>query len=237
MMSDLAPFVAAVIRDRVVVDLKDENKALRQKNEALELALHKLNPHRSVQIRDSDGKKIFADSETNLEDVIPFSVKVPLFRGRASVRCKTPDPLWFGSGIWLTLELWIDGGFFASLQDLSFHYTAYECVKMLTADGDEWRYRATIEARDGDDLSLEIKIFLYPDDHAKLLNREQSVDFLPPADRENAYDIEYSLDQEIPLSHLSELCREKEAVIFFNGWECTKGWLVRNLMVPYVPYK
>jgi hypothetical protein len=31
MMSDLAPFVAAVIRDRVVVELKDENKALRQK--------------------------------------------------------------------------------------------------------------------------------------------------------------------------------------------------------------
>jgi hypothetical protein len=233
MMSDLAPFVAAVIRDRVVVDLKDENEALRQKNEALEREIHKRNPHRSVQIRDSDGKKIFADSEVDLEDARQFSGKFPFFRD------STSHPLWFGSGIWLiTLELWIDGGFFASLQDLSFHYTTYDYVKVVAAGVDEWRYVATIEARDGDDFSLEIKIFLSPDDHAKLLNRQQSVDFLPPADRENdAYDIEYSLDQEIPLSHLSELCREKEAMIFFNRVECTKGWLVRNLMVPYVPYK
>ncbi len=66
MMSDLAPFVAAVIRDRVVIDLKDENEALRLKNEALELALHKRNPHRSVQIRDSNGKQFWADNELNL---------------------------------------------------------------------------------------------------------------------------------------------------------------------------
>jgi hypothetical protein len=63
------------------------------------------------------------------------------------------------------------------------------------------------------------------------------VDFLPQADRENdEYDIEYSLNQEIPVSHLKELCRENDAVIFLNRWSCTKGWLVRNLMVPYVPY-
>jgi hypothetical protein len=74
-MSDLATFIAAAIRDRVVVELKDENEAcLRQKNDAL----HKRTPHRSVQIRDSDGKKIVADSELNLEDVHQFSGKFSL---------------------------------------------------------------------------------------------------------------------------------------------------------------
>lgn len=72
---------------------------------------------------------------------------------------------------------------------------------------------AIIEARDGDDLKLEIDIFISPDDHAKLLNREQSVDFLPPTERENdRYLVDYSLrDQEIPLFHLLEICGEIDA--------------------------
>jgi hypothetical protein len=171
MMSDLAPFVAAVIRDRVMAELKDENEALRQENAALKLERHKRNPHRSVQIRDSNGEHILVENELNLLRVRPFFGKFSFFSCGASVRLETPDPLWYECGIWLTLELWIDGGSSVRLQDLSFHYTAYNYVKTVTACGDEWGYVATIEARDGDDLNLQIKIFLSPDDHAKLLNR------------------------------------------------------------------
>jgi hypothetical protein len=236
-MSDLAPFVAAVIRDRVVAELKNENEALRRKNEALELTLHKRNPRRSIQITDSDGKKIFADNELDLEGIRQFGGNFSFFSCSATVRNQIPGHLWFRSRSWLNLELWIDGGVSARLQDLSFYYTSYKYVKFANADGEAWKYVATIEARDGDGLNLAIEIFLSPNDHAKLLNRERSVDFLPPAERENdGYNIEHSMDQEIPLSHLAELCREKDAVVFFDKWMCTEGWFLRHLMVPYVRY-
>lgn len=38
-MSDLAPFVAAAIRDQVVLDLQKENKGLREENDNLKDAL------------------------------------------------------------------------------------------------------------------------------------------------------------------------------------------------------
>lgn len=63
MMSDLAPFVAAVIRDRVVVELKDEIEALRQENAALKLECHKRNPRRSVKVTGSNRKEMFAENE------------------------------------------------------------------------------------------------------------------------------------------------------------------------------
>jgi hypothetical protein len=59
---------------------------------------------------------------------------------------------------------------------LSFHYTTYRYVRTSTAG--DWKYLATVEARDGDDLNLGIDIALSPDDH------EQRVDFLPPTERE-----------------------------------------------------
>jgi hypothetical protein len=67
MMSDLAPFVAAVIRDRVVAELKDENEALRQENAALKLDRHKRNSGRSMQLRDSNGREILAENKVNLQ--------------------------------------------------------------------------------------------------------------------------------------------------------------------------
>ena len=241
-MSDLAPFVAAVIRDRVVVELnKDENEALRQKNEALERTLHERNPRRSIQIKGYNGKKIFADNELDLQRIHQYSGNFPFFCSDATVRNQFPLLIKCGpgTGSWLNLELWIDGGFSVKLQDFSFHYTSYNYVKIVNADyDDEWKYLAIIEARDGDGLNLGIGIFLSPNDHAKLLNREQSVDFLPPAEREyDLYNIEHSLlDQEIPLSHLSELCGQKDAVVILRRWNCTREWFFRNLMVPYVPY-
>jgi glycerophosphoryl diester phosphodiesterase len=60
----------------------------------------------------------------------------------------------------------------------SFHYTEYKYVN--TRAPGEWKYVATVEAREGHDLNLKIQIFLPPDDHAKLLHREQSVKFLSP---------------------------------------------------------
>jgi histone H3/H4 len=38
-MSDLAKFVAATLQERVAVDLEEENKALRKKNEKLQAML------------------------------------------------------------------------------------------------------------------------------------------------------------------------------------------------------
>jgi hypothetical protein len=242
MMSDLAPFVAAVIRDRVMAELKDENEALRQEIAALKLERHRHNPRRSVQVTGSDGKEIFfVENELHLDTL-------SLFFGRRISFCNPggyPNPklpakaLYFKCGSWLTLELWIDGGSAVRLQDLSFHYTTYDYVKTLTADGDEWKgYVATVEARDGDDLTLEILIFISPDDHAELLNREQSVDFLPPTtERLNAqYSIEDSLNQEIPLSRLLEICSEKNAMVCFSDWTCTSGWFRRHIMVPFESY-
>lgn len=122
-MSDLAPFVAAVIRDCVVVELKDENEALRQENEALKLEGHKQNPRRSVKVTrtGSNGKDICADNDLNLEVLRRNQswLRISLF-GPAPVRPGIPDPLWFECGSWLSLELWIDGGPSIRLQDLSF---------------------------------------------------------------------------------------------------------------------
>jgi hypothetical protein len=250
-MSDLAPFVASVIRDRVVVELKDENEDLRQENEALKLELHKRNPRRSVKVTYNHGKDIVADNELNLEilrkdNELNLEVlrnnhwsNFSLFRCEASVRREMTSSFLFVGGSWLTLELWIDGGSSSvRLQDLrSFHYKSYEYIKTKKTDDGAWKYMATIEARDGDGLNLEINIFITPDEHAKLLNREQSVDFLPPAEREkNRYIVEQSWDQEIPLSHLLELCGEKDAGVDLSRWTCTFEWFERHLMVPYLPY-
>jgi hypothetical protein len=243
-MSDLAPFVAAVIRDRVVAELKDENEALRQENAALKLERHKHNPSRSVKVTGSNGTEIFAENEIGIQGLRFSALSARISGGRKfsfcnPAGCSQPDVpriLWFKCGSWLTLELWIDGGSSVRLQDLSFHYTSYTYASTDNTDDGGWKYVALIEARDGADLNLEVCIFISPDDHAKLLNREQSVDFLPPAERENdrSYIVEHSLDQEIPLSHLSELCGEKEAVVSLNKWMFTKGWFVQHLMVPYV---
>jgi hypothetical protein len=226
MMSDLAPFVAAVIRDRVMAELKDENEALRQEVAALKLERQKRNPSRSVKLTSSNGKDMHAEYEVNLE-VIRFREKIR-FSGLPGGRPKIS----FGRGSWLEFELWIDGGCSVRLQDLSLHYTRYQYV---SAHHSEYNYMATVEARDGDGLTLEIEIFISPDDHAKLLHREQSVDYLPPEDEiENClYDVENDLDQEIALSHLLELCGEKNAMALLENWKCTTVWFRRHLMVPY----
>jgi hypothetical protein len=233
-MSDLAPFVAAVIRDRVMAELKDENEALRQKIEALERALQERNPRRSVQVTYNIGKDICAENEINLRNFFNFGRKFSLFH-RGSAHPDTPKALCLQNGSWL--ELWIDGGSSVRLQDLSFHYTSYRYVKTVNADGDPWKYAATIEARDDDDLNLDIIIFLSPSDHAKLLNREESADCLHPAEREDdRYGVEHSFYQEIPFSHLLELCGETDAVLRLSNWKCTEEWVLRHLMAPYVPY-
>lgn len=84
-----------------------------------------------------------------------------------------------------------------------------------------------VEARDGDDLNLEILICISPNDHAKLFNREQSA-------VETETD-EYSMDQEIAFSHLLGLCGDKDAFLPFSKWYCTQEWFHRYLMVPYEP--
>jgi hypothetical protein len=237
-MSDLAPFVAAVIRDRVVVELKDEIEALRQEIAALKLERHKRNPSRPVKITGSNGNEIFAENEINLESLL-FSGgrKFSLF-SRRPAQPDIPKSLFLTIGSLLTLELWIDGGSSVRLQDLSFHYTSLKYIKTLNDDGDAWKYAATIEARDGDGLNLTMGIFISPDDHAKLLNREQSVDYLPPKTerRENAqYVVENDFDQEIPHSHLLELCGETDAVVILHHWMITEEWFFRHLMVAYEP--
>jgi hypothetical protein len=247
MMSDLAPFVAAVIRDRVVAELKDENEALRQENAALKLDRHKRNPRRSVKVTGSNGKEIFAENEVNLQEhhyiVLgvttgrKFCFFYGLIQDRFHLESAQPDipkVLCLKCGSLLSLELWIDGGSSVRLQDLSFHYTSY---KYVSTHRSEYKYMAEIEARDGDDLTLEFNIFISPDDHAKVLNREQSVDFLPPeTERENCeYNVENHFDQEIPLSHLLEICGEKKALFLLTRWECTEEWFFGHLMVPYEP--
>jgi hypothetical protein len=222
MMSDLAPFVAAVIRDRVVVELKDEIEALRQENAALKLEHHRHNPRRSIKVTGSNEKEIFAENELHLEVLYHFfGRKFCVCNPGGVARPDVPKVLWFKCGSWLTLELWIDGGSSVRLQDLSFHYTAYKYT--YSTRQSEHKCVAIIEARDGDDLNLEILIVYSPDDHAKLLNREQRVDFLPPKpDGANTgFSIEDSLNQEIPLPHLLELCGETDAVVRLNNWKCT----------------
>jgi hypothetical protein len=231
MMSDLAPFVAAAIRDSVFAELKDENEALRQENEALKLELHECNPMRSVKVTCSNGQKIFVDNELNLEHIRNFHGNKFSFCNLDGLRRRN---ILASLSFIYRLELWIDGGSSAvRLQDLSFHYTEYKYEYHTGA----WKYVATLEARDGDDLNLEIQIFLSPDVHAKLLHREQSVAFIAPTERGNDQYLVEHLDQEIPISHLLELCGEAEAVFSLNNWKCTEAWFLRHLMVPYVPQR
>lgn len=191
-----------------------------------------------MQLRDSNGREILAENKVNLQGFFfvegrKFLFFYGLIRDRTSAQPSLPEVLWLKYGSLLTLELWIDGGCSVRLQDLSFHYTSY---KYISTHRTEYNYFAKIEARD-DDLNLEFHIFISPDDHAKVLNREQSVDYLPPeTERENCeYNVEKDFDQEIPLSHLLEICGEKDVMFFLRRWECTEEWISRHLMVPYRP--
>ena len=54
-MSDIAPFVAASLRDKVVADLMDENNNLREKNRALNL----------VKITGPEGYPVYAHGQVS----------------------------------------------------------------------------------------------------------------------------------------------------------------------------
>jgi hypothetical protein len=238
-MSDIAPFVAAVIRDRVVEELGNENETLRQEmdtlrlqNQQLHRTLHERNPRRSVKLTGPNGSPVIAEYNLHLSTAIQRFPRThfTLFRGNpvdhpASLRFPTLRHL-------LRAEIWIDGGRAVRLRDLVFRYTAYKYVD--TWQG--WQYFATLCARDGDDLILEAEISLPLDDHAKLLRRDSCVDFAPPAVLDSdRYYVEHSADEEIPISYLLELCGENDAIIFFNHWMCTGDYFVRHLTVPYMP--
>lgn len=245
-MSDLAPFVAATLRDRVVEELQNELRAKNQKLQETQRLLHQRHPRRSVKLcGPNNGEPVIVESSLYLPTAQHFwGTKFTFFnrvRGRQLI-----EPITIRVKDIPLLELWIDGGRAVRFQNLTFYYTGYTYED---TDSDGWQYFATLSARDADeDLGLEFDICLDPDDHAKLLNRESCVDFVPPLERTRSqYLVEGQLtidedgmptnnhEQEIPITHLLDVCGGKGAFVFFDNWRCTGRWFFQHLVVPYAP--
>ena len=168
-MSDLAPFVAAVIRDRVVEDLQNENEAQRQEIERLRRTLHERNPRRSVQLTGPNGKKVFVDSSLHLSTAQHFWTTQFTFMNRGTLQQRGREHeavIVLCARNLPKCEVWIDGGRALCLKDLSYHYVAYGYNNIQ----DEWHYVAMFYLRDAVHFNLQVSILLPPNDHAKLLN-------------------------------------------------------------------
>jgi hypothetical protein len=123
-VSDLAPFVAAVLRDQVVGKLHDENKALKSQVQRLQRTLHEHNPFRSFKLTGPNGARLVKEGRFNVETTslnAPFCLYEEGGFENVSLR-KLPK-----------LELWIDGG--CSVRFGTCLFTIYStCVKRRRKD-------------------------------------------------------------------------------------------------------
>lgn len=121
-MSDLAPFVAAAIRDKVVSDqqheierLRDQVNTLQKHQEDLELQLHERCPVRSIQIRGPLGNgQVHLESELDLVD-LPNTVD--LFAGENDLSVSVEE--------FLNMELFVDGTSSFCFRDFEFTVCRY----------------------------------------------------------------------------------------------------------------
>lgn len=63
-MSDLAPFVAAILKDKVVQDLIEENESLRKKNNAMKLVMN------GIEITGPRGQPVYATGSLDADEYI-----------------------------------------------------------------------------------------------------------------------------------------------------------------------
>lgn len=252
-MSDLAPFVAATIRDKVVQDLMDENQNLKEENEELKRKLHERNPRRSIELKIPNGfvikkstvrmDKVLLDQRRNISTFALLTEDEPRYFLDQNFRLKH----------FPALALWIDGACAVRFQDLRFHYSSYRYDIVFN----EWsgKYKVAINAKQGQDFKLKIDVInVLPDEHAELLEREDPVDFRPPdnpdspnrgfpyrqiGDHDRRYIIEdvshVSHDQEVSVERLMDLLGEKVVCLYFETgrMQCTGEFLNRKLTVPF----
>ena len=119
-MSDLAPFVAAIIRDRVVTDQQDEIESLKQKvsslvdnQRTLERRLLERTPLRSIEMVTGDGR-VLVQCDVDVSQLVTSMADdtTRLFEGEPDVSMTVQE--------FLATGLVIDGTPAVSFSDLTF---------------------------------------------------------------------------------------------------------------------
>lgn len=248
--SELAPFVAACLRDRVTADLLEENQTLQRENRQLKRTLHERNPRRSVQLafaaskkrkRNNKQGKMVRDSVLHLRNASTFMHMHFTFLTRGPRVEGESDLLAFRLKDIPRLELWIDGGLAVRFrEDLDFFYQFYTYHRI---SGDSYDYCVHISARQA---GLDLKLVVHsisPLEHAQLLQRETVVDFTPPENPDSdriLIDPSSWDDREgtpISIDRLVQLFgggKGREVTAWLNDWQCTGRYFFQHLQVPYV---
>ena len=222
LMSDLAPFVAAVLKDTVVKDQQTEIEELRRLLHERNRLLHERNPYREVKLVALSGE-ILMEGNFHMRAVrtqnLSQTKHSPFFDfGAPPVRLQLrhlPE-----------LELWIDGGrAVAFRQDLTFFYTA--CFYL------DDNYIAQIEGHNRrGDFEVAVWVHLLPKEIQQLLQREESFELLE--NPTNFDRLETGARVEIPWPRLLEAqFPEKMIEIYKSNVTGTGNFFQRHLTVPY----
>jgi len=246
-MSDLAPFVAATLRDKVVEDMQKEIEELRKKNRELQRKLQERDPNRSVafKVRTVDESHV----HTSLEERT-VSIVNAFGHGREFRRLFDDIPPLLHPLIKLKhiqqFEVWIDGASAIRCHQLEFRYCMY---KYETQQEEYGKYVAVLRASSGQDFKLEIEVLdVPPEEHAALLGLPSPVDFPPPDEPEShnfnapahhlaggvhrMWPFERS-ERFIPSDRVMQLLGEKNICIDYREIKCTKDFFFDHLTIPY----
>lgn len=254
-MSDLAPFVAAAIRDKVVEDLLEENRAQRNEIEALEKKvsnferLYARNPCRLVKLTLPGGTNVLRERTVDLTKFSWCHFQFfPVVREYYydSDEDEPEDLLWAEDGFASlpNLEIWFDDRCVIQVNNLSFSYIQYNYGLV----GDEWRYVLDVFADyTGENrhmVSLEHRIYdVLPNEYAALFGKQEPlVDFVPPANhgsRRRRYlihsisttesDGTSNMSRDRLVAHFGT----KECSLPVSNWGCHWKYFRDNVPIPY----
>lgn len=249
-MNDLAPLVAAALRDQVVEDMQKEIEELRKSNRELQRKLQERNPNRSVELKmrmDNLEYRLLKERTVNIvNDFGRGLIFHSLF-----ARYDNPAYNLFNGSIKLKdlpqLELWIDGESALCCDQLEFHYRMYKYETQFEEFG---KYVVLLCACSGQNFRLQIEVLgVPPEEHAAVLGLASPVNFPPPdiADSHNFNAPAQNLlgghrmwtfervrqGTVVPRDRVMHLLGEKNVCIRFGEIKCTKEFFFDHLAVPY----
>jgi hypothetical protein len=228
-MSDLAPFVAATIRDQVVSDqqreierLREEVSTLQKTQHDLELQLHERCPVRSVQIRGppSNNGLVHLDGELDLVD-LPNTVD--LFEGETDLSVSVEE--------FLKLELFVDG-------NSSFCFREFELIVcryfVCGFTNERFTYVRLQHHQDNEFLSLHAYIGPFEmEEYLKLVNL--SLTGLEPA-ASSCDPIFDAQERVFPVENLYPFQHKFVKIVFDVGTcQCSADFVLNHLRAPYAP--
>jgi hypothetical protein len=231
-MSDLAPFVAAAIRDKVVSDqqheierLRGEVRALQKTQHDLELQLHERCPVRSVQIRGPPSNNglvghVHLDSELDLVD-LPNTVD--LFVGETDLSMPVEE--------FLKLELFVDENSSFCFRDFEFTACRYFVCGFTN---ERFTYVKLRHHQESEFLSLHAYMGPFAmEEYLKLVNLPLTG--LEPSSS-SCDPIFDARERVFPMENLYPFQNKFVKIVFDLGTcQCSADFVLNHLRAPYVP--